>query len=67
MADKVTPEAEFASHNEKTAAHQQDHEPELADSDGRRHSVAMNIVHNPLQVSLGLYKISPSIGANWLL
>lgn len=50
MADKVTPEVEYASHNEKGAAHHQDHEPELADADGRRHSVALNIVHNPLKV-----------------
>lgn len=51
MADKVTPEVDYASHNEKTAAHLQDHEPELADADGRRRSVALNIVHNPLKVS----------------
>lgn len=50
--DKVTPEIDYTSHNEKTTALHQDHEPELADSDGRRHSVALNIVHNPLKVRI---------------
>lgn len=49
MADKVIPQAEYASHNEKTTAYHKQ-EPELADTEGRRRSVAMNIVHNPLQV-----------------
>lgn len=50
----MTADVGYATHNEKTS-HHEDSEPELADADGRRRSVAMNIVHNPLQVSTFRY------------
>ena len=45
MAEDTSPD----SHDEKHVA--QAPEPELADATGRRQSVALNIVENPLKVS----------------
>lgn len=41
-------------------------ETELVDDTGRRASVAMNIVENPLQVSLFVHHCHPAIIANGL-
>lgn len=50
MIDKAPTEIVDVSHNEKNVAHAS--EPELAETGGRRKSVALNIVENPLKVSL---------------
>jgi len=49
----ASPDAGYASHNESSKNEKlaQDPEPEIIDSSGRRKSVALNIVENPLKVS----------------
>lgn len=49
MTEKASPYVADSSHDEKNAA--QGPTPELANTDGRRKSVALNIVENPLTVS----------------
>ena len=46
MSEKPSTDAAY-SHNEKS-----EHAPELVEGTGRRQSVALNIVENPLQVIL---------------
>ena len=54
MSDKDSPDA-YASHDEKMA------EPEMADPAGRRKSVALNVVENPLRVSFATSALSPHL------
>ena len=49
MAEKAYTENVHVSHDEKDAL--QDRQPSMADAAGRRKSIAMNIVENPLKVS----------------
>lgn len=50
MAEKETLESAGVSHNEKSPPPY--NTPNLAEAGGRRKSVALNIVENPLKVSL---------------
>lgn len=48
MDEKVAPDAAFNSHDEKNV---QPPTPELVETAGRRKSIALNLVENPLKVS----------------
>jgi hypothetical protein len=51
MSDKLSAEVDHdATHNEKHNIHDTQ-ETDLSETAGRRASVALNIVHNPLKVS----------------
>ena len=52
MAEKISSESPSAAHHEKATLDTKS-EPELTDATARRQSVALNIVHNPLRVSIG--------------
>lgn len=54
MSDKESPELSDASHNEKSTVEARNDDG-YAHVDERRKSVAMNIVENPLKVSLALH------------
>lgn len=47
MTEKASPDSAYRLHDEKNA-----NQAELANPAGRRQSVALNIVENPLKVSL---------------
>ena len=57
MAEKAYTENADVSHDEKDVL--QDRQPSLADAAGRRKSIAMNIVENPLKVSFATSGPSP--------
>jgi hypothetical protein len=60
MSEKASasPDAASSSHNEDEKAAVAP-EPQLADSSGRRQSVALNIVENPLKVRLASHPNLP--------
>jgi hypothetical protein len=58
MNDKAF--ADVTSHNETVAPAMK---PELADAAGRRQSVALNIVENPLMVSFAIPDSAPPTNA----
>lgn len=58
MTEKTSTDIADISHDEKLA--DQALQPELADENGRRKSVALNIVENPLKVSFTVSGASPS-------
>ena len=62
MSDKLSAELDNdVHHNEKHQANEK-HEVDLSETAGRRASVALNIVENPLQVGLipcGLARLTP--------
>lgn len=62
MSDKLSAEIDGdAHHNEKPQVHEKK-EADLSETAGRRASVALNIVENPLQVGLipcGLARLTP--------
>ena len=50
IGEKTLADHSDTSHDEKNE-HDVERRPSLAESTGRRRSVALNIVHNPLKVS----------------
>ncbi len=55
MTEKGSPDSAYLSHNEKNTTHQ----AELANPAGRRQSVALNIIENPLKVRFAIFASPP--------